>query len=150
MANALARLIYDPLLEMDRIRGEVNRLLGESLGRFSLAGWMEPGQPPIDIYATNDELILVAAVPGLAAKDLEITTNRGFITIAGEFTPPDLPEKVESLRQERWYGRFSRTFQLPLPVEAEKAEATMENGLLFIRMPKAKEARTTNVPIKVK
>ncbi|NLG83740.1 MAG: Hsp20/alpha crystallin family protein [Firmicutes bacterium] len=54
------------------------------------------------------------------------------------------------MRQERWYGKFSRTFQLPLPVEAEKAEATLKDGLLFIHIPKTKEARTTNVPIKVK
>ena len=150
MANALSRLIYDPLVEIDRIRGEMNRLLGESLGRLSLTGWTEPGQPPVDIYATNDELILVVAVPGLEAKDIQINTNRGFITISGEITPPDIPEEAESLRQERWYGKFSRTFQLPLPVEAEKAEASLKDGLLYIHIPKAKEARTTNVPIKVK
>ncbi|NLG83741.1 MAG: Hsp20/alpha crystallin family protein [Firmicutes bacterium] len=69
----------------------MNRLLGESLGRISLTGWTEAGGPPVDIYATNDELILVVAVPGLEAEDIQINTNRGFITISGEVNPPEIP-----------------------------------------------------------
>ncbi len=145
MTDALLRL--SPFRELDRIRSEVNRLFNGELARGQVMEWHETLYPAVDVYNTNNELVLVAEVPGLSAENLEITTTKDSVTLAGEFTAPQFPEQAESLREERTYGRFSRSFRLPLPVDADKAAASIKDGLLIIRVPKAEEIRPRVVPI---
>lgn len=147
MANSLVRFGFEPFREIERIRSEMNRLFGESLSRYPGNGWADSGSPKVDIYATNEDLLLVVELPGLNQEALEITTNQDVLTFSGEFKLPELPENAEILRQERWYGRFSRSFQMPFPIDADHAEATIKDGLLVVRVPKAKEAKTRTVPI---
>ena len=148
MTNSLLRLGFEPFREIDRLRSEMNRLFGDTLSRYPDLGFATPNSPRADIYATGEDLLVVAELPGLSADQVEITTNQDILTIGGEFKQPDLPENADVMRQERWYGRFSRSFQLPIPVDADKAEATMKDGLLIVRVPKAKEAKARTVPIK--
>ena len=148
MSDAITRSIQGPFREIDRLRNEMNRIFGDVFARLPAVEWHETGYPCVDVYAAPQELILVAEVPGLAAENIEITTTKDSVTIAGEFNTPPLPEQAETLRQERSYGRFTRTFRLPLPVDADKAEADIKNGLLVIRVPKAAEVRPRTIQIK--
>lgn len=147
MPDSLSKA-YHQFRDLDRLRGEINRFFGETMTRLPFLEWHETGYPSIDIYAANQDMILVAEVPGLSAEELEISTTKDSITVSGEFRLPQLPEDARVMRQERSYGRFTRTFHLPLPVDADKAEATMKDGLLMIRVPKAEEVRPRTVVIK--
>ncbi len=148
MSDAITRGGYSPFREIERLRDEMNRVFNTTFGRLPMVEWHETGYPPVDVYATPEELFLVAEVPGLAAENIEITTTKDSVTIAGEFSLPKLPEQAEALRQERTYGKFTRSFRLPMPVDADQAEADIKDGLLIVRIPKAAEVRPRTIPIK--
>jgi HSP20 family protein len=103
---------------------------------------------PIEAYATDHELVVRAAVPGLKPEDVEITIEGDTLTLRGEFPRP--LDNVNYLFAERPWGRFSRTLQLNVPVQADQAEAVFENGLLTLTLPKAEAVRPKVIPIKAK
>ena len=94
---------------------------------------------PLDVYSTANELIIKASVSGVEPGDVEITIEGDRLTIKGETNAP--LENVEYHIQERRSGPFERTLTLNLPVEADNAEATFQNGELTLIIPKAEEVR---------
>jgi HSP20 family protein len=128
----------------------MNRLFEDSVvGPYG----QRDGQPgelrlPIEAYATDHEIVVRAAVPGLKPDEVEITIEGDALTLRGEFPRP--VEGVHYLFTERPWGRFARTLQLNVPVEADKAEAVFENGLLTLTLPKAEAIRPKVIPIKAK
>jgi HSP20 family protein len=103
---------------------------------------------PIDAYVTEDELVITMAVPGLVADDVDITVEGDTLTIKGEMKGPI--ENVNYLLQERMYGTFSRTLRLNIPVEANKAEASFDKGVLTLTLPKREETKPKQITIKSK
>jgi HSP20 family protein len=103
---------------------------------------------PIEAYVTENDIVVRAAVPGLAPDQVEITLEGDTLTLRGEFPRP--LENVNYIFAERPWGRFSRTLQLNVPVQADKAEATFENGLLTLSLPKAEAVRPKTIQIKTK
>ena len=146
--NNLAR--WDPAREFVTLREAMNRLFEDSVvGPYA----QRDGQPgelrlPIEAYVTDHEIVVRAAVPGLSPDQVEITIEGDALTLRGEFPAP--VENVNYLFTERPWGRFSRTLQLNIPVQAEKAEAVFENGLLTLSLPKAEAIRPKVIPIKAK
>jgi HSP20 family protein len=135
--------------EMVSLRDMMSRLLEESLvpswawgPRTEERTW----RLPLDVYATDDEIVIQAAVPGLKPEDVEITLEGDTLTIKGEFKAP--LENVNYLLQERGYGVFVRTLTLNIPVEADKATARFENGLLTLVLPKAQAVRPRVIKVK--
>lgn len=128
--------------ELVSLRDMMSRLLEQSLvpdwawgPRLEERAW----RLPLDVYSTDDAIVILASVPGLKPEDVEITLEGDTLTIKGEFKPP--LENVDYLLQERGYGVFIRTLTLNLPVEADKATAHFENGLLTLVLPKAQAVR---------
>jgi HSP20 family protein len=105
---------------------------------------------PLDVQAKDDEYVITAAVPGLKAEDLNVEVTGEMVTLRGEIFAPAPDEKTEWLLQERRYGKFARTLNLPAELNSAQAEAAVENGVLTLRLPKAETAKSKIIQIKAK
>jgi HSP20 family protein len=108
-------------------------------------------QLPLDVYATQDAFVIVAAVPGLRPEDLEVTYDRGTVVLGGAIG--NVAETEESAGatwylRELWHGRFQRAVTPPFEVDPSQAEASFENGILRIRLPKAEHAKPQRIPVR--
>mgnify|MGYP006288789991 CR=1 FL=1 len=131
------------VLEPDRrVLDWVQRSIG-AIGR----GSEEVLRLPVDIYTTTDEIVVQASLPGLSPEDVDITLREDRLTISGQIRPP--LENVEYVVVERAHGKFSRTLVLNVPVEAERIEAKIDEGILTLVLPKAPEVRPKVIHIDV-
>ena len=104
---------------------------------------------PVDVLATDEAFILTAAVPGLRAEDLKLEVLGDTVTVQGEVVEPEV-EQGSWLLRERRHGVFARTLVLPVAVDGAAAEATIDNGLLTIRLPKVEVARPKTIKVTTK
>lgn len=102
------------------------------------------------MYETDDSLVVSAAVPGLKPEDVDITISGNTLSIKGEFQAEEEGERGNVHFQERRYGKFQRTVTLPSAVDTEAADATFENGVVKVTLPKMEEARPKQISVKVK
>ncbi|OIO84700.1 MAG: hypothetical protein AUK02_07045 [Anaerolineae bacterium CG2_30_58_95] len=109
----------------------------EAEGDFTLA---------VDVRDEDEAFVLSALVPGLKASDLNIQILDDVVTIEGEFAQ----DENEYLMRELPHGSFSRSLRLPAPVDAEKAEAKITDGVLTLRLPKAESARPKTIKVAAK
>ncbi|MDQ7031039.1 MAG: Hsp20/alpha crystallin family protein [Ardenticatenia bacterium] len=142
---------WDPFREMVSLRDAMDRLFEESfiLPR-RLFGEVWSGmvyQLPVDVYETADEYVVEAVIPGIPVDKINIEFQEGALTISGE-VPRVEPEGATYHLRERWYGRFQRTLTFPTAVDADKIEATLENGVLRVHLPKTAEARPKQIRVK--
>jgi HSP20 family protein len=100
---------------------------------------------PLDVYSTPEEIVLMAAVPGVNPEAVEITFEGDVLTIKGEFL--SALENVDYLMRERRHGRFSRSVTFNVPVNADAIEATFEQGLLTIVTPKAETIKPKMIKV---
>ena len=105
---------------------------------------------PLDVIAKDDEYVITAAVPGLEADDLSVEVLGETVTIRGEIKSEQNGEQDGYLLQERRYGKFSRTLNFPVELDGAKAEASVENGVLTLRVPKAETARPKMIKVKAR
>jgi HSP20 family protein len=103
---------------------------------------------PLDAHATDDAFVLTAYVPGVKAEDLEIVFEGEELTVRGKFQP--VPEEVSFLKQELFHGAFERRLTFNVPVNADAIEATFENGVLTLRVPKAEVVKPKQIKVQVK
>jgi HSP20 family protein len=103
--------------------------------------------PPIDVHETADELVVTAALPGMKAEDVEITMTGQTLTLRGEFKADEEITKDQYLYRERRFGSFSRTLQLPVRVQGDKAKASFTDGVLTLSIPKAEEVKPRQIRI---
>ena len=144
------RAIMDPRAEWESMWELMDRMADEGWGRrgLGLRGGERVHLLPVDVYATQNELVIQASVPGLNAEDVEITIEGETVTIKGERKAP--LENVDYYIQERRFGPFGRTITLNIPVQAEAAEAVFEKGVLTLTIPKAEEIRPKVITVKSK
>lgn len=149
MPNTLTR--WDPFAEMTAMRSMMDRLFDQSFGRFpALArNGEELGSATLglDVYETGEDLVVKAAVPGIDPKDIDISVDDDILTIKGEFDQRDEVNEEGWLRRELRYGSFHRQLRLPPTVDAEKAQATFEHGVMKLTLPKKPEARSRSFKI---
>jgi len=114
--------------------------------------WGIGSRLPMDIYEDGDGYTFVAVVPGVNADELNIETEGNTIKLSGEIIAPatSAGEKVHALRSEIGYGKFSRAFELPEDIEADKIEAKLENGLLTVHVPKAEAVKPHTIKVTAK
>jgi len=104
----------------------------------------------LDVQTEKDEYVLRANVPELKPEDLHVEVVDNTVTIRGEIKEESKTEQDIFLLQERRYGQFSRSVTLPTPLDPGKAEATIENGVLVLRLPKAEEAKPKMITVKAR
>jgi HSP20 family protein len=128
-------------------------MMDESLLRETLPERWDEGIAPIDLYETDDEVVLKAALPGVSAEDIDISISNGTVSVRAELHEEREEKEEKGVRyhlRERRYKRLSRSMRLPCPVDANKADAEFKNGVLRIRMPKFEEAKPKTITVKAK
>ena len=103
--------------------------------------------PALDLWGDDERLVLRAAVPGLGPDDVSIEVHRDRLTLSGERPAPELGEGDRELRRERRTGRFERTVRLPWRVDPAQVEASLEHGVLEIRIARPEPDRPSRVRI---
>ena len=141
---------FDPLGEMVSLRSAMDRLFEDSF--VSPLGWRtlngsESVNPPIDVHETGDELVVSASLPGMKADDVDITITGQTLSLRGEFKADEEVQRDQYLYRERRFGSFSRTVQLPVRVQGDRASATFSDGVLTLRIPKAEEVKPRQIKI---
>ena len=140
---------WDPFRDLVTLREAMDRLFEESYVRPGTR-WTASSDEgrcalPIDVYATDEEVVIVAAVPGMDPKDVDITIEGDTLSIKGEIKGP--LDNVDYVIQERSYGKFSRNLRLNVPVEPDKAEATFEKGVLTLVIPKKEAIKPRTIKV---
>jgi HSP20 family protein len=105
---------------------------------------------PVDVLASDEAYTVLAAVPGLRSEDLKLEVLGDTVTIRGKVETPEAADQERWLLRERRGGEFARTLVLPTEVNGAAAEATIDNGLLRLHLPKAEAARPKTIKVKAK
>ena len=141
---------WEPVREMMTLREAMDRLFDDAFTRpinLRDGGWSAPA---IDMYQTDDEVVVKAALPGFNAEDVQINVTGEVLTIRGELKhEEEQKEKAWHIREQRW-GSFERSVALPSDVVADKANADFANGILTITLPKAEEVKPKTITVKAK
>ncbi|GAC1511038.1 MAG: Hsp20/alpha crystallin family protein [Chloroflexota bacterium] len=103
--------------------------------------------PPVDLFVTDDDVIVEVAVPAVKQDDLSISVTGETVTISGEVKRDTHGDKGHAYAQEIFQGKFQRAFRLPIQIDADKAGATYEHGLLTLRLPKAEATKPHKIQI---
>jgi HSP20 family protein len=138
---------WDPFVEMNRLRNEMDRLFGRWGVNQPSGG--NGAYPPLNVWGDDDRLYVEAELPGLDLGDLEIfVTGGNQLTINGERKQPQL-EGGAWHRQERGFGTFTRTIELPHQVNSDQVSAEFKAGVLTVSCPKAEEVKPRRIEVKV-
>jgi HSP20 family protein len=130
---------------MARLRREMNRLFE---GTWNGGVRTAPSYPAMNVWASEDGLVVTAEVPGVSIDDLEINVVNETLTLTGTREPEDVGQESRYHRQERGYGRFTRTVQLPFRVDSSKVDATLTHGVLRIELPRVEEEKPRKITVK--
>jgi HSP20 family protein len=142
---------WDPFQDVLSLREAMNQLVEESFVRPT-AGAGRGGQgyvPALDLSETEEGYLVEAAVPGLKPEDLEITVENNVLTIKGEIRQEAEEKKRNFHRIERRFGSFHRTIGLPTTVKADAIQASLNNGVLRLEIPKAEEVKPRRISVNV-
>jgi HSP20 family protein len=107
-----------------------------------------PSYPALNIWSSEEGLVVNAEVPGIDVEDIEISVVGETLTLNGARKSEDLEEGVRYHRQERGYGKFNRSVELPFPVDIDKVEATFKNGVLQISLPRSEADKPKKIVVK--
>ena len=106
-----------------------------------------PGQLAVDMYETDEKLIVKARTAGVDKKDLDVSISDNLLTISGTLLSGGEAEVIKFHLQECYWGDFTRTVALPVPVHEDKVEAMLKEGVLTISFTKVEQKKTTRVAI---
>jgi HSP20 family protein len=135
---------WDPFQDLLAIQDEMNQLFGRTAGQAGRRVWA----PALDISERKDSYLVTVEVPGVNADDLDITLEDGLLTIQGERQFTSESSEQQYHRVERRYGSFRRSITLPSQVRADAIEASFENGVLEVVVPKAEAAKPKKISVR--
>jgi HSP20 family protein len=137
-----------PFGEMITLRQAMDRLFDDDYRPFRfLSGGLDGPGLPLDVTTDNDKLTIEAALPGVSPEDVDITIENGTVTISGKTATERSGDEGSYLVQEIRRGSFSRSVTLPTGLEADKATASFENGVLRLEVPKAEQVKPRQIKI---
>jgi HSP20 family protein len=131
--------------DVDRLQREMNRLFEDY---YPGGQRTAPGYPALNVWTNQDGLTVTAEVPGVPPEDIDINVVGDTLTLSGTRKPDELQEGARYHRQERGYGGFTRSIQLPFPVDVANVEATFKNGVLSIALPRAEADKPRKIAVK--
>ena len=140
---------WDPFHNLSTLQDQVNRLFETNFPRRSDQSALTTWAPAVDIYETENELVLKADIPDVNEKDLDVRIENNMLTIQGERKFEQKVKEDNYLRVERTYGAFSRSFSLPNTVNTEAIQADYQNGVLTVELPKRAESKPKQVKVNV-
>jgi len=144
--------LFDDLRSAQDEFARMTRTPGHWAGQFSSQPGTGPAArawaPALDITERNDAYLVEADLPGTSAEDVEITLQDGLLTIQGERQQMPDADEEKVYRAERRYGTFRRSITLPRHVQADKIEASAQDGVLRVLIPKAQEAHAKRIQVR--
>ena len=153
MANLVR---WEPFEDVMTLRDAMSRLFDESLVRRGPFGlWpfrsQEGGDlPVVDMYEEDGDLMVKASLPGLKPEEVDITITGTTLHIRGETKDETEEKRGDYYYKERSCGAFERSLDLPVEVKADEAQATFENGVLTLKLPKAEQVKAKQIKIQAK
>ena len=142
---------WDPFRELSELRATRDSLFGRHFIRpVRIVNGEGDGFFPVDLYETDDEVVVQASLPGVKPAEVQVSVIGNTLTVRAETEAAHEEKRPSYYRKERRYGAFQRSLTLPVRVDADKANATFENGVLDLRLPKAPEARSKTIEVKPK
>jgi len=106
------------------------------------------GQLTIDVYQTDNEIVIKSTIAGVKPEDLDVSINNDMVTIKGERKNEEAVSAENYYYQECYWGHFSRSVVLPVDIVSEKSEAALKNGILTIRLPKADNTKIKKIQVR--
>jgi len=143
---------WEPVREMMTLREAMDRLFDDAFTRpLSVRdGWSMSSSPAIDMYQTDNEVVVKASIPGIKAEEVQINITGDVLTLKSEVNQEEeRKDRAWHIREHR-FGSFERSVALPTAVKSDKAEAVFENGILTITLPKADEVKPRTINVKAK
>jgi HSP20 family protein len=141
---------WEPFREFSTLQDRMNRLFRETQGNSQEESLTSSSfAPAVDVYEDEHNVTLKIEVPGIDEKDIDVRIENNTLTVHGE-RKIEKEEKEENYRRvERQYGSFTRTFNLPPTVDAEKVQADYDKGVLKVTLPKKAEAKPKQIKVNV-
>ena len=140
---------WDPARDLMTLRQAMDKLFEESVihpsSSFSFA--VGGGNIPVDGYQTADAVMVKAAIPGVKPEEVDISITGDQLTIKAEKKEEKEVKGKDYLRKENYYGMVTRSVTLPVEVNTDKAEASFDNGVLNLKLPKAETAKPKTIKI---
>jgi len=144
---------WEPVREMMTLREAMDRLFDDAFTRpFSLnrEGGSTWSSPAIDMYQTDNDVVVKAALPGFKPDEVQINVTGDILTIKGEVKhEEEKKDKSWHIREQRW-DSFERSLRLPTGVISDRAKADFDNGILTISLPKSEEVKPKTITVKAK
>ncbi|MET0283386.1 MAG: Hsp20/alpha crystallin family protein [Polyangiales bacterium] len=134
--------VWDPFADLSRFQREFEKSFSQ--GRARPASFA----PSVDVQEEEDALVLRADLPGVKREDIDIQVDGNVLTLKGERKLETASEQRRYHRVERSHGSFVRQWQLPTNVEASKVDASFENGVLTLKLPKKEEQKARKIEIR--
>ena len=134
---------WDPFRDLKGVEAEFDRIVGQA---FSKNAWV----PALDIRETDDRFEVTADLPGMSSNDVELTFEDGTLTVRGRREFARDQDEGQYHRIERSYGSFARSVRLPRVADSERIEASFDNGVLTVLVPKREEAKARTIEVKAK
>lgn len=143
----------DPYRDIRTMQNRFNHLFGEAIARQAGNGDKEPmragWRPTVDVHENDTAITLRAELPGLSQDEVELTIDKGQLTIQGEKRLEKEDTDGDYRRIESTFGSFRRSFPLPDTVDQDGVEARFGNGVLYIELPKVEEAKPKRIAVKI-
>ena len=134
----------DQLPDIRLFDDRFERLIERTFGRERQAPWM----PAMDVYETDDELVVTVELPGMSADDVDVSVEDATLTVSGSREFSSQVQEESYHRIERRYGSFSRAVTLPPQVDTSKVDAHFADGVLTVEVPKVEKARPKKIQVK--
>lgn len=132
--------------QLTNIRDEINRLF-ESPYENGSSDVFNTWSPALDVYEDKENVIVRAELPGMKKEDIEISLRDNVITVSGERKNEKKYDGAKTSREERFFGRFTRSISLPKQVDGGRVKASYNDGILTVTLPKAEEAKPRQIQI---
>lgn len=143
----MALVRYEPWSVLNQLHGQINRILERELDQGVSSAVTADWIPPADIEEYSDRFVLKLDVPGVDVAAIDITLDKGVLSVSGERARVADDKAVERTRTERPYGRFHRRFTLPDTVDAANVHATGRNGIIEVTIPKQPKAQPRRIQV---
>lgn len=145
--NSISR--WDPFRNLATLQDQFNRLFEGNLSHDRDQSVLTAWAPSVDIYETENELVIKADLPEVSEKDIDVRVENNMLTIRGERKLEQKVKEENYLRMERSYGSFTRSFSLPNTVNTEAIQANYRDGALTVTLPKRAESKPKQVKINI-
>ena len=142
---------WEPMREMMTLREAMDHLFDDAFTRpLSFNGNGIASMPAVDMYQTDDSVIVKATLPGMKAEDVDISVTGDRLTLRGEIKQESEQKDATYHLREQRYGAFERSLPLPTDVKTDKAKAEFNDGILTVTLPIAEEVKPKSITIKPK